>query len=139
MALWAAMRWLNHRVPYRFTAIFAFDHDMLRNICLVDKQDQKITNCPDLPITASYCMYIHRSGEPFSVEEAWQDRRVASHPKRATVQCYYGIPLYGVTGQMVGTVCHFDSTPVRVPEDVATELDDLVSLIAEAAFSETRK
>jgi len=137
--LWAAVRWLNDRVPYRFTAIFAFDGDMLRNICLVDKENEKITNCSDQPITESYCMYIHRSAEPFSVEEASRDMRVAAHPKRRNVQCYYGIPLFGSTGEMLGTVCHFDSMPVRVTEDVATVLDDLAPLIAEAAFSAIEK
>src|ERR1700680_3834492 len=132
--LWAAMRWLNDRVPYRFTAIFAFDADMLRNICMVDKENEKITNCYDQPITESYCMYIYRSAQRFSVEEASRDMRVAAHPKRRNVQCYYGIPLFGSTGEMLGTVCHFDSMPVRVTEDVATVLDDLAPLIAEAAF-----
>ena len=133
--LWAAMRWINDRVPYRFTAIFAFDGDMLRNICLIDKENQNITNCSDQPITESYCMYIRRSRERFSVEEASLDRRVAGHPKRQNVQCYYGIPLFGSKGEMLGTVCHFDSMPVRVTEEVATALDDLAPLIAEAAFS----
>jgi GAF domain-containing protein len=131
----AAMRWLNDRVPYRFTAIFAFDGDMLRNICLIDKDNQKITNCSDQPLTESYCMYVHRSGERFGVEEASLDKRVAAHPKRHNVQCYYGIPLFGSDGQMLGTVCHFDSMPVRVTEEVASALDDLAPLIAEAAFS----
>ena len=49
--LWAAMRWLNDREPYRYTVIFAFDGDMLRNICLIDKESQNITNCSDQPIT----------------------------------------------------------------------------------------
>jgi hypothetical protein len=49
----AAMRWLNDRVPYRFTAIFAFDRDMLRNICLVDKENQSISKCSDQPIMES--------------------------------------------------------------------------------------
>lgn len=137
--LWAAMRWLNDRVPYRFTAIFAFGGDTLRNICLVDKENEKITNCSDQPITESYCMYIHRSAERFSVEEASRDMRVAAHPKRRNVQCYYGIPLFGSTGEMLGTVCHFDSMPVRVTEDVATVLDDLAPLIVEAAFSAIEK
>jgi hypothetical protein len=69
----AAMRWLNDRVPYRFTAIFAFDGDILRNICLIDKENQSITNCSDQPITESYCMYIHQSGERFSVDQASLD------------------------------------------------------------------
>jgi hypothetical protein len=130
-----AMRWLNDRVPYRFTAIFAFDGDILRNVCLIDKENQDITNCSDQPITESYCMYIRRSGERFSVDEASLDSRVAVHPKRQSVQCYYGIPLFGPEGQMLGTVCHFDSMPMRVTEEIATALDDLASLIAEAAFS----
>jgi hypothetical protein len=60
--------------------------------------------------------------------------RVAGHPKRLNVQCYYGIPLFGSTGEVLGTVCHFDNMPVRVTEDVATVLDDLAPSIAEAAF-----
>ena len=135
----AAMRWLNDRVPYRFTAIFAFDGDILRNICLIDKENQNITNCSDQPITESYCMYVRHSRERFSVEEASLDSRVAVHPKRQTVQCYYGIPLFGAEGQILGTVCHFDSMPVRVTEEVATALDDLAPLIVEAAFSESEK
>jgi hypothetical protein len=135
----AAMRWLNDRVPYRFTAIFAFDGDMLRNICLIDKENQNIAHCADQPITESYCMYIHRSGESFSVEKALLDKRVAVHPKRESVQCYYGIPLFGSEGKILGTVCHFDNTPVRATDDVATVLDDLAPLIAEAAFSARRR
>jgi GAF domain-containing protein len=130
----AAMRWLNDRVPYRFTAIVAFDGDMLRNICLIDKENQTITNCSDQPITESYCMYIHRSRESFIVEETLQDSRVALHPKRRSVQCYYGIPLFGEKGELQGTVCHFDHMPIRVTEDVANVLDDLAPLIAHAAF-----
>ena len=76
--LWAALRWLNDRVPYGFTAIFAFDGDMLRNICLIDKENQSTTKCSDQPITESYCLYVRRSGERFSLEEASLDKRVAS-------------------------------------------------------------
>jgi hypothetical protein len=130
----AAMRWLNDRVPYRYTAIFAFEGEMLRNICLVDKENSAITHCSDQSITESYCMYIHRSGEHFKVEESALDKRVEDHPKRRSIQCYYGIPLFSAEGKMLGTVCHFDSMPVRVTEAVAEALDDLAPLITEAAF-----
>jgi GAF domain-containing protein len=130
----AAMRWLNDRVPYRYTAIFAFDGEMLRNICLIDKENSKITNCPDQPITESYCMYIHRSREFFTTEQASLDKRVEGHPKQRNVQCYYGLPLFDSNGKMLGTVCHFDHMPVRITEAVAEALDDLAPLIAEAAF-----
>ncbi len=132
--LCGALRWLNDRVPYRFTAIFSFEGDTLHNICLIDKENPKVSNCSDQPILQSYCMYIHRSGLVFSVEDSLLDSRVHSHPKRRSVQCYYGIPLFGPTGKVSGTLCHFDSMPVRVTEEVATALDDLATLIAEAVF-----
>jgi GAF domain-containing protein len=134
--LWTAMRWLNDRVPYRYTGIFAFDGDRLRNVCLVDQENAEITHCDDQPITDSYCIYIHRSGERFSVEEALLDSRVEGHPKRRSYQCYYGIPLIGPDGKLRGTVCHFDSAPVRVTGDIVMALDDLAPFMAEAAFSE---
>lgn len=98
---------------------------------------RKIRILPTAPISRlhNYCMYIHRSGEPFGVDEASLDERVALHPKRQSVQCYCGIPLFGSKGKILGTVCHFDSMPVRVTEDVATVLDDLAPLIVAAAFS----
>ena len=134
--LFAAMQWLNEQVPYRFTAIFAFQGDTLRNVCLVDKENAKISNCVDQPITDSYCVYIYRSGERFSVEEALSDGRVEGHPKQRSYQCYYGIPLLDADGKLVGTVCHFGMTPIHVTDEVVTALDDLAPLIAEAAFRE---
>jgi hypothetical protein len=137
--LWAAMKCLNESVPYRFSAVFAFEGDSLRNVCLVDKEDPNTTNCSDQPITQSYCVYIHRSHERFGVEHAMLDKRVAEHPKRRSFQCYYGIPLFDVNGKVIGTVCHFDKEPVHVTEDCASALDDVGSLIAEAAFGGTAK
>lgn len=130
----AAMRWLNDRVPYRYSAIFAFEGEMLHNICLIDKEDSSITNCSDQPITDSYCMYIHRSGERFEIAHALLDKRVERHPKRRNIQCYYGIPLFDPEGRMLGTVCHFDSRPVGLTDGVAEALDDLAPLIGKAAF-----
>jgi GAF domain-containing protein len=79
-------------------------------------------------------MYIHRSHEHFQVDHAVLDKRVEEHPKRSSLQCYYGIPLFDPNGKMLGTVCHFDSTPLHVTEEVAEVLDDLAPLIVEAAF-----
>jgi GAF domain-containing protein len=132
--LWAAMRWLNSKVSYRFTAIFAFDGDTLRNVCLVDKQNPEITSCPDQPITESYCIYVQQTQDRFAVEQASKDHRVDGHPRQRSYQCYYGIPLVDSKGKMVGTVCHFDTDPTMVREDMVTALDDLAPQITDAAF-----
>jgi GAF domain-containing protein len=134
--LWAAMKWLNERVPYRFTAVFAFEGQSLHNVCLVDKQNPNVTNCPNQLITESYCVYIHRSSERFAVEHAMLDKRVEDHPKRQSFQCYYGIPLFDSNGRVIGTVCHFDKEPVHVTAECASALDDVSLLIAQAAFGE---
>src|ERR1700694_1454517 len=77
----AAMRWLNDRVPYRFTAIFAFDGDILRNICLIDKENQSITNCSDQPITESL-LHLHTP-----IRRAFQRRpSLAGQPRRGSSQ-----------------------------------------------------
>jgi GAF domain-containing protein len=133
--IFTAMRWLNVRVPYRYSAVFSFDRDILHNICLVDKNDRNISKCPDQSITDSYCIYVRRMEERFNLEESLTDKRVEGHAKRQSVQCYYGIPLYGEKGQMLGTVCHFDGSPVRVTEEIASVLDDLGPLIANAVFN----
>jgi hypothetical protein len=88
---------------------------------LSDRQaNQNITKSSDQPIMKSYCLYVRRSGERLRVGEAPLHGRVADHPKRQSFQCYYGIPLFGSKGKMLGTVCHFDGMPVRVTEEVAT-------------------
>lgn len=132
--LWAAMRSLNAASPYRFTAIFAFDGELLRNVCLVDKEDVTVRNCGDQPITESYCIYVQRAAERFSVEYALRDERVDGHPKQRSYQCYYGIPLVDRNGKLLGTVCHFDKEAIPVSGDVVMTLDDLAPAIAEAAF-----
>ena len=134
--LCGAIRWLNERAPYRYTAVFAFAGDTLRNVCLVDKENADIVSCPDCPISNSYCTYIRQSGSQFIVESSLTDSRVEGHPKRTSYQCYYGVPLFDRDGRLIGTVCHFDTVPVRVSRDVANTLDDVASLIAEKAFEE---
>lgn len=134
--LWSALRCLNSGVPYRYSAVFAFDGDMLRNLCLVDKTDPSVTRCPDQPVIESYCLYVRRSEASFGVTEARVDSRVIGHPKREAFQSYYGVPLYGPGGKMIGTVCHFDTAPRDLTAEIAESLDGVAPLIAEAAFPE---
>lgn len=129
------MRVLNDSVPYRYSAIFQFDGDNLHNICLVDKKDLKVSECSDQPIMNSYCTYVRRSAQNFNVEESLVDSRVEDHPKRSIFQSYYGVPLFGPNGQLLGTVCHFDNAPLHVTDRIASDLDDLGDVISMAAFN----
>ena len=68
--LWAGMRYLNRLSPYRYSAVFRFEGAMLRNVCLVDREESAVRNCPEMPVTESYCVYVRESGEEFGVEHA---------------------------------------------------------------------
>jgi GAF domain-containing protein len=130
--LLAAMRLLNAAVPYRFSAVFRFEGDILCNVCLVDKLDPAVRRTPDQPICDSYCIYIQRSGKLFSVGDSLVDSRVTEHPKRTLFRSYYGVPILSPDGRLLGTACHFDEAPVQVNETVVSTLDDVVGIIAEA-------
>jgi hypothetical protein len=101
---------------------------------LADKENPAITRCRDQSIMDSYCIYIHRSHEKFVVEEASRDDRIEGHPKRHEYQCYYGIPWFASDGKMLGTVCDFGNAAVHVTAGVVMALDDLASVIVDAAF-----
>jgi GAF domain-containing protein len=124
------MRWLNSRVPYRYSAVFRFEGDTLHSICLIDKEDTTVSGCTDQPISDSYCTYIRQSLESFGVEDSQADGRVEGHPKQRVFQSYYGVPLFTDEGHIVGTLCHFDDAPIRVTDDVASTLDELAPIVA---------
>lgn len=133
--LLGAMRWLNSTVPYRYSAIFGFDGDTLKNLCLVDKAAPAVTQCDSQLISDSYCVYIHRAPAAFVLEEAARDTRVDGHPKQQLFQSYYGVPLFDDRGELRGTVCHFDAGARPATREMAEILDDLAPHIAAAAFT----
>jgi GAF domain-containing protein len=71
-------------------------------------------SCEDIPVEASYCVFVRDLSTRFMVQDAERDERVRNHPKKATVQCYCGVPLFDRDGMMFGTICHFDLKPGRI-------------------------
>jgi hypothetical protein len=56
------------------------------------------------------------------------------HRGRHYAESYYGIPLIGTEGKVLGTVCHFDVLPVPVTKDISATLDELGPIVFDAAF-----
>ena len=127
-----AMRFLNQSVAYRFSAVYVFSGGTLRNICLVDKLESEVSKTDDIPIEKSYCVFIRRTAKPFSVNDSLNDPRVDGHSKQQIIHSYYGLPLMGATGQLVGTVCHFDYDTTPLMEETVDFLDAVAPLIADA-------
>ncbi len=127
--------YLNQQSAHRFSALYRFEDKMLRNLYFFDRQNPAVSSMPEIPVLASYCVFVRDSGRKFCVEQANEDARVAGHPKRLEIQAYCGVPLLDRYGKMFGTVCHFDVDPrqtetadIELMEHLADVLQDRVDL-----------
>ncbi len=103
---------------------------MLRSITFYDREAPELEKCEDIPIMASYCVFVRDSGKRFKITEALNDMRVQGHPKQKTVQSYCGVPLLDRSGKMFGTICHFDFKPSSVSE-IDVELMEYMAKLLE--------
>lgn len=117
---------LNSLAPHRFTSLFRFDGDMLRTVVFFDRDNPTQAVVDDIPVAASYCVFVREGGSTFTVPDAACDPRVDGHPKQSVFRSYCGVPLIDAAGRMHGTVCHFDFDPH--PDDIRTV--DLLESVA---------
>lgn len=102
---------LNSLTPHRFTSLFRFDGDMLRNVVFFDRDEPAQESVDDLPVAASYCVFVRDGRGTFTVPDAARDARLDGHPKQPVFRSYCGVPLVDADGRMFGTICHFDFAP----------------------------
>lgn len=121
----AALVRLNEYSAHRFTALFRFDGPTLRNLHLIDHLDADVERCPDMPVEDSYCVFVRDLASRFITEDANTDDRVAGHPKQELIKSYCGLPLQTSTGQLFGTICHFDYAPLPFAENEILVLEDI--------------
>jgi len=126
-----ALVFLNHLTNHRFTSLYRFDDETLKSRIFYDRLNPRQEECPDIPLETSYCIFLKQTGEAFLTEDSLSDERVVDHPKRRAVQSYYGVPLVTSTGEMFGSLCHFDFEPRPLEPAAAELLDTLAYLLAE--------
>ena len=112
----AAIAFLNSLTDHRFTSLYRFDGEMLRNITFYDRERHELDICEDIPVMASYCVFVRNSGTMFTTAEAQHDDQLQNHPKQSTVQSYCGVPLLDGEGKLFGSICHFDFKPGRIAD-----------------------
>ncbi len=113
--LHAALTFLNGRTPHRFTGIYRFDGDILRNVHLVDVYTPEVRRGDDAAMDATYCSLVKAEDAPFATPDARTDERLQTHPARDSVISYCGVLLRDAAGVPYGTLCHFDLQPCEVP------------------------
>lgn len=125
----AAVIFLNGLTEHRFTALYRFDNETLKNLYFFDRENPAQESTPDIPVTASYCVFVRSLNSRFSTSGARLDERVTGHPKREELQSYCGVPLRDVNGEMFGTICHFDFRPIPISDANVELMESLAPLI----------
>jgi GAF domain-containing protein len=113
----AALAYLNSLTSHRFSALYRFNDDTLHNVLLFDRTDPGASTFDDIPVLASYCVFVRDSGNAWCTSHAALDDRIGDHPKRFVVQSYSGVPLRDAFGNVFGTLCHFDFEPVQIADE----------------------
>ena len=113
----AALDHLNKGVPHRYTAIYRFDGELLRNVLLSDKRGEV---SPDfllaVPFEHSFCQFVLRD-RSFRTEDSRADPRLEGHPSRGIVISYHSVPLIADDGSLWKTLSHFDMKSHPLPEE----------------------
>jgi hypothetical protein len=124
--LTGALAFLNARTPHRFTGVFRFDGDTLRNVALVDKWDA-VEQLGDAPISATFCGCARSDGVGLEVLDGRHDPRFPHMADNAVVS-YCGAVIKSPDGEPFGTICHYDLQPCQ------TRTSDMPLLVAAAAL-----
>lgn len=124
-----ALALLNARTAHRFTSLYRFDDDTLRNVWFFDREHPERETVEDIPVLASYCVFVRDAHSTFRVDDAAADARVAEHPKREQIRAYCGVPLLDSMGRMFGTICHFDFRPLTISDENVALMEALAPLL----------
>ena len=106
---------------YRFIGIWRFLGGRANAAVHYDRENPAILHAEEVPDTATYCCYVRNSKGVFMTAHALLDPRTACHPAREAVPAYCGVPIMDASGEILGTLCHYDLVP-RNPEQIDLEL-----------------
>lgn len=104
----AGLAFLNARVPHRYTAVYRLSGGVLHNLHVFDKQGEVVPEFPAaVPLGDSFCQFVLRDGDFRTVDTA-HDQRLDGHRYQGAIGSYHGLPLLDNSGDLSGTICHFD-------------------------------
>ncbi len=102
----AALQYLNSRTPHRYTGVFRFDGDTLRNVSLFDRYQADVRQGEDVPMAVTYCSLVGRQLASLEILNAAQDLR--AQVIETPVISYCGALIRDENGRSYGTLCHYD-------------------------------
>lgn len=126
--LHGALAFLNARTPHRFTGVYRYDGEILRNEALYDRSSPEQLRGDDVPMPLAYCALVGERGDGLMFADAREDPRIAWKPGSPVVS-YCGAVLRDESGRPYGTVCHFDLHRCEPNVSELEQLDEVTPLI----------
>jgi len=113
----AALAYLNEGVPHRFSAVYRFSGPLLHNVLLHDKAGRiRPEFLAVVPFSRSFCQFVVKDAA-FRTDNSVADPRLIGHALRGIVISYHSVPvLDAVSGQLWGTLSHFDMRSLSLPD-----------------------
>lgn len=109
----------------RYTSFLRFEQDTVVSVWTYDREQPRMDPFPlELPIEASYCILVKRTGTPIAIENARCDPRAEGHPKQHALATYVAAPVFRADGVMFGTLCSYDAEPRSIAEHIRGALSD---------------
>jgi len=101
-----ALGYLNKRMPHRYTGIYRYEGDTLRNLAIYDRYEPDARKGEDAPMSATYCSLLQKQ-EALEIADAAEDARVKGIIITPVVS-YCGVLMRNSHGLPYGSLCHFD-------------------------------
>ena len=128
--LWEALRFLNTRIPYRFTGVYRYEGSMLRNVVLFDQNDPAVRHGDDFPMIDAPCARVGDHGGQLVVVDFAADPRFLR--SFAPIVSYCGALIRNPDGSGFGTICHFDIRPCQASLTHAALLARVAPVVSSA-------
>ena len=127
----AGLKWLNSRVPHRWTAIYKLVGQLMCSTAIVDKQAQiDLNDLAVVPLQDSFCQFAMNDGK-FVAQNTGEegDPRLNGHPYKGVLNAYVGLPLMINQHTMYGTLCHFDNSSIPIADEEFEFLQHVAQLL----------
>lgn len=102
-------------MEFRFTGVYRFDGAILRNVCLFDREAPHQSDGAHAPLNQTYCGITGAGGDCLEIENGRVDPRFPWMQGNPVI-AYCGVPVFESRGDVIGTLCHFDVRPCRIPK-----------------------
>ncbi len=129
--LHAALALLNARTVHRFTGVYRYDGDTLRNVALFDRFAPDSKHGGDAPMVATYCAIVPSVGDSLEVTDGRSDSRFPWMQDNPVVY-YCGVQIRDHAGAPIGTLCHYDLQRCEMPSSELPLMGVLAPLLYEA-------